>query len=79
MCNIKMGKSKKCRCDDSSSSCDSDSSFEKLCRKDPLKLHIKRLKLERKMIKKNRCVCGYCPPGNLACSENFIKKYRGSH
>ncbi|CAH8650372.1 unnamed protein product [Heterobilharzia americana] len=28
------------------------------------------------MMKKNRCVCGYCPHGALACDQNFMRRYQ---
>ncbi|KAF7255956.1 hypothetical protein EG68_06965 [Paragonimus skrjabini miyazakii] len=35
----------------------------------------RRMKYERRMRKKNRCVCGFCPAGVLACHENFMRRY----
>ncbi|CAH8621242.1 unnamed protein product [Schistosoma mattheei] len=28
------------------------------------------------MMKKNRCICGYCPHGVLACDQNFMQRYQ---
>ncbi|TGZ69145.1 hypothetical protein CRM22_003881 [Opisthorchis felineus] len=66
-----MGKGYKKRSSSSSSSSSSDGG-----RYNPNKMYKKRAKYEAKMRKAGRCICRYCPPGVMACPDNFMRRYQ---
>ncbi|CAL8075696.1 unnamed protein product [Calicophoron daubneyi] len=43
---------------------------------DPLWIERKKRQIIKKMLRRNTCVCGFCPPGVIACGDNFIRRYQ---